>query len=140
MYWAFSIRARLTSARLEALRMQLNPHFLFNTLHTISTKAEAAATTCWRTLRTGRPEPPPVECPCTTTVTISSRGPPALHPPASAGGRRCRAVSTPERGTETASRHRRGLSVQLCRPTSGTLRHRSGPWRAPRRPGPHAAP
>ena len=33
------LRARLTSARLEALRMQLNPHFLFNTLHTISTMA-----------------------------------------------------------------------------------------------------
>jgi two-component system LytT family sensor kinase len=36
---AEQLRARLTSARLEALRMQLNPHFLFNTLHTISTMA-----------------------------------------------------------------------------------------------------
>ncbi len=30
------LEARLTGARLEALRMQLQPHFLFNTLHTIS--------------------------------------------------------------------------------------------------------
>lgn len=36
---AEQLRAQLTSARLEALRMQLNPHFLFNTLHTISTMA-----------------------------------------------------------------------------------------------------
>lgn len=33
------LRAQLTSARLEALRMQINPHFLYNTLHTISTMA-----------------------------------------------------------------------------------------------------
>jgi two-component system LytT family sensor kinase len=32
-----SLEAQLTEARLEALRMQLNPHFLFNTLHAIST-------------------------------------------------------------------------------------------------------
>ncbi|WP_169577891.1 sensor histidine kinase [Salisaeta longa] len=31
------LEAQLTHARLEALRMQLNPHFLFNTLHAIST-------------------------------------------------------------------------------------------------------
>jgi two-component system, LytTR family, sensor kinase len=30
------LRRELTEARLEALRMQLNPHFLFNTLHAIS--------------------------------------------------------------------------------------------------------
>lgn len=30
------LRRQLTEARLEALRMQLNPHFLFNTLHAIS--------------------------------------------------------------------------------------------------------
>lgn len=32
-----SLETQLTQARLEALRMQLNPHFLFNTLHAIST-------------------------------------------------------------------------------------------------------
>ena len=30
------LRARLSEARLDALRMQLRPHFLFNTLHTVS--------------------------------------------------------------------------------------------------------
>jgi two-component system LytT family sensor kinase len=30
------LRRQLVEARLDALRMQLNPHFLFNTLHTIS--------------------------------------------------------------------------------------------------------
>ena len=30
------LERRLTQARLQALQMQLNPHFLFNTLHTIS--------------------------------------------------------------------------------------------------------
>jgi signal transduction histidine kinase len=34
---AQSLEAQLTEARLEALRMQLNPHFLFNTLHAVST-------------------------------------------------------------------------------------------------------
>lgn len=34
---AARLEASLSQARLEALRMQLNPHFLFNTLHTIST-------------------------------------------------------------------------------------------------------
>jgi len=34
---AEALEARLTEARLEALRMQLNPHFLFNTLHAVST-------------------------------------------------------------------------------------------------------
>lgn len=33
------LRAQLTAAQLAALRMQINPHFLFNTLHTISTMA-----------------------------------------------------------------------------------------------------
>lgn len=33
---AAELRARLSEARLEALRMQLRPHFLFNVLHTIS--------------------------------------------------------------------------------------------------------
>lgn len=37
---ADQLRAQLTSARLEALRMQINPHFLFNTLHMVSTMAE----------------------------------------------------------------------------------------------------
>lgn len=34
---AQSLESKLTEARLEALRMQLNPHFLFNTLHAVST-------------------------------------------------------------------------------------------------------
>jgi len=34
---AESLEAQLTEARLDALRMQLNPHFLFNTLHAVST-------------------------------------------------------------------------------------------------------
>ncbi|MEW6161491.1 MAG: histidine kinase, partial [Verrucomicrobiota bacterium] len=33
---AAELQTQLVEARLEALRMQLNPHFLFNTLHTIS--------------------------------------------------------------------------------------------------------
>ncbi|MDX1951255.1 MAG: histidine kinase [Verrucomicrobiota bacterium] len=33
---AVELEKRLTQARLQALQMQLNPHFLFNTLHTIS--------------------------------------------------------------------------------------------------------
>ncbi len=33
---AAELHRQLVEARLEALRMQLNPHFLFNTLHTIS--------------------------------------------------------------------------------------------------------
>ncbi len=33
---ASELRAQLSQARLEALRMQLRPHFLFNALHTIS--------------------------------------------------------------------------------------------------------
>jgi len=33
------LRSQLTAARLDALRTQINPHFLFNTLHTISTMA-----------------------------------------------------------------------------------------------------
>ena len=33
---AAELETQLVGARLEALRMQLNPHFLFNTLHTIS--------------------------------------------------------------------------------------------------------
>ncbi|MFP4228922.1 MAG: sensor histidine kinase [Salinivenus sp.] len=32
-----ALEAQLTEARLAALRMQLNPHFLFNTLHAVST-------------------------------------------------------------------------------------------------------
>lgn len=32
-----TLEGQLTEARLEALRMQLNPHFLFNTLHAVST-------------------------------------------------------------------------------------------------------
>jgi signal transduction histidine kinase len=32
-----ALEQQLTEARLEALRMQLNPHFLFNTLHAVST-------------------------------------------------------------------------------------------------------
>jgi two-component sensor histidine kinase len=34
---AIELENRLTQARLQALRMQLHPHFLFNTLHAIST-------------------------------------------------------------------------------------------------------
>ena len=34
------LRAELAEARLETLRMQLNPHFLFNTLHAVSTLVE----------------------------------------------------------------------------------------------------
>lgn len=37
---AASLQAQLADARLAALRMQLNPHFLFNTLHTVSSLAE----------------------------------------------------------------------------------------------------
>ncbi|MBI4659543.1 MAG: histidine kinase [Verrucomicrobia bacterium] len=33
---ALELEKRLTQAKLQALQMQLNPHFLFNTLHTIS--------------------------------------------------------------------------------------------------------
>jgi signal transduction histidine kinase len=33
------LRAQLTEARLQTLRVQINPHFLFNTLHTVSTMA-----------------------------------------------------------------------------------------------------
>lgn len=33
------LRAQLTEARLQTLRMQINPHFLFNTLHAVSTMA-----------------------------------------------------------------------------------------------------
>lgn len=34
------LRAQLAEARLQALRMQIDPHFLFNTLHSISTHLE----------------------------------------------------------------------------------------------------
>lgn len=34
------LEAQLTEARLDALRMQLNPHFLFNTLHAVSALVE----------------------------------------------------------------------------------------------------
>jgi signal transduction histidine kinase len=34
---AAELEARLTSAKLQALRMQINPHFLFNTLNSIAT-------------------------------------------------------------------------------------------------------
>ena len=37
---AARLQAQLADARLEALRMQLNPHFLFNTLHAISALVE----------------------------------------------------------------------------------------------------
>ena len=33
---AVNLQAQLAEARLDALRMQINPHFLFNTLHAIS--------------------------------------------------------------------------------------------------------
>lgn len=36
---AEQLRSQLTKARLESLRMQINPHFFHNTLHTISTMA-----------------------------------------------------------------------------------------------------
>lgn len=36
---AKQLRSQLTEARLESLRMQINPHFFHNTLHTISTMA-----------------------------------------------------------------------------------------------------
>lgn len=36
---AQQLRSKLTAARLESLRMQINPHFFHNTLHTISTMA-----------------------------------------------------------------------------------------------------
>src|SRR5690606_685663 len=34
------LQAQLSESRFQTLRMQLNPHFLFNTLHTISTYLE----------------------------------------------------------------------------------------------------
>ena len=37
---AAMLQAQLADARLDALRMQINPHFLFNTLHTISALVE----------------------------------------------------------------------------------------------------
>ncbi len=37
---AVQLQAQLTRARLEALRMQINPHFLFNTLHAIASLVE----------------------------------------------------------------------------------------------------
>lgn len=37
---AAELQAQLAAARLDALRMQLNPHFLFNTLHAISALVE----------------------------------------------------------------------------------------------------
>jgi two-component system, LytTR family, sensor kinase len=37
---AAQLQAQLADARLETLRMQLNPHFLFNTLHAISSLVE----------------------------------------------------------------------------------------------------
>jgi sensor histidine kinase YesM len=36
---AEQLRSKLTTARLKSLRMQINPHFFHNTLHTISTMA-----------------------------------------------------------------------------------------------------
>src|SRR6185436_16187666 len=35
-----SLEGELAKARLDALRMQLNPHFLFNTLHAVSALVE----------------------------------------------------------------------------------------------------
>jgi len=37
---AVTLQAQLADARLDALRMQINPHFLFNTLHAISALVE----------------------------------------------------------------------------------------------------
>jgi two-component system, LytTR family, sensor kinase len=37
---AVRLQAQLAEARLEALRMQMNPHFLFNTLHAVSAMVE----------------------------------------------------------------------------------------------------
>lgn len=37
---AVELQAQLAQARLDALRMQLNPHFLFNTLHAVSALVE----------------------------------------------------------------------------------------------------
>src|SRR5690606_33910674 len=37
---AVYLQAQLAAARLAALRMQLNPHFLFNTLHAVSALVE----------------------------------------------------------------------------------------------------
>jgi two-component system, LytTR family, sensor kinase len=37
---AATLEAQLSNARLDALRMQLNPHFLFNTLHAVSALVE----------------------------------------------------------------------------------------------------
>lgn len=37
---AVSLEAKLAEARLHALRMQINPHFLFNTLHAVSSLVE----------------------------------------------------------------------------------------------------
>ena len=37
---AVQLEAQLANARLDALRMQLNPHFLFNTLHAVSALVE----------------------------------------------------------------------------------------------------
>ena len=37
---AAALEAQLSNARLDALRMQLNPHFLFNTLHAVSALVE----------------------------------------------------------------------------------------------------
>ena len=41
---ASELREQLARAQLEALRMQLHPHFLFNTLHTIATLTRARRT------------------------------------------------------------------------------------------------
>lgn len=37
---AVELQSQLTQARIDALRMQLNPHFLFNTLHAVSALVE----------------------------------------------------------------------------------------------------